>query len=254
MAIEKTKGLLMLVGLGALLLPCAAARAGDARESQHPSLAGRWELIPEQSDDPGKAVEFLVAPPRPDAEGRRAPFGGGVGRGGPGGFPGGRGGWGGGGGGGRGGWGRGGPEGRAGADELKPPSEEERVAMRDAVRGAVEGGPTMEIVENGSDIRVQLPERRARRVVADGHKMETGRVVQQAAWKKEQLEIRTETRRLKIKETWSLEAQSGQLRIEMRAHKQDFDGELVLKRVYRKATAPASAVPPAAAASPESGT
>jgi hypothetical protein len=109
----------------------------------------------------------------------------------------------------------------------------------------------MEIAESGTALTIQVPERRARQLTTDGSKNELRRVVLQSSWKKGRLEIRTETRRLKIKETWVLAADGEELQVEVRARRQEFGGELALKRVYRKA--PATAVPaaPAAPAPPD---
>ena len=236
MRIEMLKGTVAALGLGAALLPWTIARAADASENQRPSLAGRWELVPDQSDDPGKAVDFLTAgrQPRTDANGQPGGggWGGGGGRGGMGG--GGRGGFGGGGRGGMGGggWGRGQRGGEGG--DYTPPTPEERAAMHDAVKNAIEGGPTMQIADTGSDLTIQFPEGRLRHLTTDGHKSEANRLSLQAQWKKDHLELKTETRRLKIKENWTLGPQAGQLSVEVHAKREDTDGELVLRRVYRQ--------------------
>jgi len=263
MRIEWLKGTGVAFGLSAALVPWTSARAADSKEQPHPSLSGRWQLVPDKSDDPGKAVDFLTAERLPGGDANGQPGWGG--RGGMGGMGGGgRGGMGGGGMGGRGGmggggWGRG-PRGGMGGD-FTPPTPEERAAMHDAVQGAIEGGPTMEIAETGADLTIQLSEGHQRHLTTDGKKIQVSHIVQEAQWKKGQLEVKTETRRVKIKETWSLGPEPDQLSVEARAKRGDTDGELVLKRVYRKVTEaaatsapPAPMPPPPAAAPPEPGT
>ncbi len=255
MGSEKRAIRLAQVGFGALLL-CGVAQAKDnARHAEHPKLVGHWEIVPDQSDDPGKAADFLLAPSQP-GEGRR-PFGGrgmgGIG-GGPGGYPGGRGGFGGWGRGG-GGWGRGG---RGGDDERTPPTETERAAMRDAIKDAVEGGSPVAIADTGAEIEFHFPESRTRRVTTDGKPLKIGRVVEKAEWKDGQLELKTETRRFKIRETWAITEAGDELFVEVHAKKSNYDGELLLKRVYRKAAETASPVEAAPleapSTPPESGT
>jgi hypothetical protein len=252
MRIEWLKGTAVAFGLSAALVPWTVARASDAKEEPHPSLTGRWELVPDKSDDPGQAVDFLVSPRQegggfPGAGGPQM-GGGRGGRGGMGGM-GGMGGRGGMGGMGGGGWGRGAHGGMDG--EFTPPTPEERAAMHEAVESAIKGAATMDIVDSGSGVTIRLPEGRQRHFTTDGKKIEANRIVQEARWKKGQLEIKTETRRVKIKESWSLGPEPDQLSVEARAKRGDTDGELLLKRVYRKAAAAAAApAPPGPAALP----
>jgi hypothetical protein len=231
------------------------AQSGDQAKGGRPNLSGRWELVPEKSDDAKGAIDTLLAPleregeeGRPPMEGgpppgdgpggsgggmgggRGGPGGGGMGggRGGPGGGGMGGGGWGGGMGGGRGGWR--GPDG-----DFQPPTEEERAAIRDAVETALASPASMAIMQTGAEIALNYPDGRVRHFYTDGRKFAANRVSRKAKWKDNTLVVETEAGKIKIKETFEAGPEAGQLMVQVQAKHPRFDGEVALTRVYKKA-------------------
>jgi hypothetical protein len=222
--------LLMTTGLAVALV--AAVSAAEKKRDQRPDLSGSWSVVADQTDDASKAAQVFTGPG--GGEGRDpglGPMGGGMGRR-PGGWGGGRGG-----GRGPGGFGRGGGGGFGGGS-FTPPSPEERAAMHEAVRAALEAPAAIKIIASDAEISIERPDGDTRRFSTDGKKSEALGVARSARWKNGKLVVETKARRVKITETWGLGPEPGQLAVDVRAEDPRFDGKLNLKRLYTRAVEP----------------
>lgn len=231
-----------LAGACALCGLLTVAQAEDPAKGGPPHLSGRWELVPDKSDGAQGAIDALLGPLAREGEEGRTPMAGGPP---PGGAPGDAGDIGGGRGGrgGRGGWGgapAGGPgggpgdwRGPRGDGDFRPPTDEERAAIRDAVEAALTSPVSMAVVQDGTEIALTYPDGRARHFYTDGRKFAANRVSRKAKWKNDTLVVETEAGRIKIKETFQT-AGAGQLTVRVQAKHPRYDGEVALTRVYKK--------------------
>lgn len=220
----------------ALVSPVPASAKTDSQAAPPPDIVGRWLLVPDRSDDGGRALEVL-APPGGDGEspwgrepeegeqgrrGRPGGMGGGMGRrGGMGGFPGGPG---------------GGPPGPRGA-RLTP---EERAAVRRAVRFAVDDPDSIELKQQDHELLIVYPDGRTRRLTPDGHKHKLPGHSQKVQWKNQRLVVETKAGDIKIKERFDTVTEPGFLHVDAAIDHPRYKGELKLTRIYHRedATAP----------------
>jgi hypothetical protein len=232
-----------LMGVLALALPAFVSATTNAQAATPAGIMGRWQLMPDRSDDGGRALEVLVPPggdgesswphePEEGAPGRRGRpgrMGGGVGRpGGMGGFPGGP---------------RGGFPGSRGA-RLTP---EERAAVRQALRFAVEAPDSIELRQQDHALVILYPDGRTRRLTPDGHKHKLAGRSEKVQWKNQRLVVETKAGDIKIKETFDVATEPGLLHVDAVIDHPRYKGELKLTRIYHKEDttppAPASAEP-----------
>ncbi|MCU0241375.1 MAG: hypothetical protein MUF51_03010 [Vicinamibacteria bacterium] len=239
----------ILLPLGCVLAMGAmpSAHAKDASVASGLAISGKWTLLPDLSTGAKDAADLLLPARGPHGEGERPPMPGGGPGGGPGREPGGgpgggAGGWGGMGGGGRGGFGgggfgRGGPGGGygrgLGGPDMRPPTEEERAAMRLAIEMALGNPTTLEVQQTSADVTFIYPEGRSRKFTLDGKKSDVSRVISTARIKEGQLIIETQAGRSKIQETWLRDAQ-GLLTVAVRAESPRYKGAIQLTREFRK--------------------
>ena len=113
--------------------------------------------------------------------------------------------------------------------------------MREAVHEALVGAVSLEVVQADKEVVLRNLDGGARTVESNGKKKEELGVSTKARWQDGRLVVETETRALKIQEAYAIDAGQGLLRVEVHAKHRRLEGEVKLKRVYRKTDAPRKA-------------
>ncbi len=197
----------------ALLLTAAGAPASGAGKTEPTDFTGTWQLNEELSENPREKMREAMSSRRGGGFG--GPGGGrGGGFGGPGGGPGGgRGGFGGPGG------GRGGPGGGFGdpGGGRGGPGGGSREEMQERMHALEESFQVLEINYQEPELRIRYGEQREETIYTDGRTFErtAGRgepVEATAKWKgTERIVVKADGERGKVKETWELVPDAGQL-------------------------------------------